>query len=145
MVPYSQRSRLLATFNGGFTYVDGNNGSADNGQTNEPLKIGKPDTRLGDSASTIILMNNASNLVQFIGGENNAGERDATADRAGPRARHCYRNLIAGGSAQNFCHFFCILREDGAFRMAVLYVTRVSQERLHLVGIGFNKHGLRMG
>ena len=40
MVPYDQRSRLLATFNGGFTYVDGNNGSADNGRTNEPLKDG---------------------------------------------------------------------------------------------------------
>jgi hypothetical protein len=40
MVPYSQRSRLLATFNGGFTYTDGNNGSADNGRTNEPLTDG---------------------------------------------------------------------------------------------------------
>lgn len=40
MVPYDQRSRLLATFNGGFTYVDGDNGSADNGRTNEPLKDG---------------------------------------------------------------------------------------------------------
>lgn len=40
MVPYDQRWRLLATFNGGFTYVDGLNGSADNGRTNEPLKDG---------------------------------------------------------------------------------------------------------
>jgi Phosphodiester glycosidase len=40
MVPDSQRSRLLATFNGGFTYTDGNNGSADNGRTNEPLADG---------------------------------------------------------------------------------------------------------
>ena len=40
MVPYGQRWRLLATFNGGFTYVDGHNGSADNGLTNEPLKDG---------------------------------------------------------------------------------------------------------
>jgi Phosphodiester glycosidase len=40
MVPYDQRSRLLATFNGGFTYVDGDNGSAVNGRTNEPLKDG---------------------------------------------------------------------------------------------------------
>jgi len=40
MVPYDQRWRLLATFNGGFTYVDGDNGSADNGRTNEPLKDG---------------------------------------------------------------------------------------------------------
>jgi hypothetical protein len=40
MVPYSQRSRLLATFNGAFTYTDGWNGSADNGRMNEPLKDG---------------------------------------------------------------------------------------------------------
>jgi hypothetical protein len=40
MVPYGQRGRLLATFNGGFTYVDGDNGSAVNGRTNEPLKDG---------------------------------------------------------------------------------------------------------
>ena len=40
MVPYDQRWRLLATFNGGFTYADGNNGSTDNGVVNEPLKDG---------------------------------------------------------------------------------------------------------
>jgi hypothetical protein len=37
MVPDDQRWRLLATFNGGFTHDDGNNGSADNGHTNEPM------------------------------------------------------------------------------------------------------------
>ncbi len=41
MVPYGQRSRLLATFNGGFTYEDGDNGSNVNGRVNEPLKDGK--------------------------------------------------------------------------------------------------------
>ena len=40
MVPDGQRWRLLATFNGGFTYTDGNNGSADNGRMNEPLQDG---------------------------------------------------------------------------------------------------------
>jgi hypothetical protein len=40
MVPYGQRWRLLATFNGGFTYTDGDNGSTDNGRMNEPLKTG---------------------------------------------------------------------------------------------------------
>jgi len=39
-VPHEQRWRLLATFNGGFTYVDGHNGSAVNGRTNEPLRDG---------------------------------------------------------------------------------------------------------
>jgi len=41
MVPYGQRWRLLATFNGGFTYEDGENGSTLNGKVNEPLKDGK--------------------------------------------------------------------------------------------------------
>jgi hypothetical protein len=40
MVPNSQRPRLLATFNGGFTYTDGSNGSTVNGIMNEPLKAG---------------------------------------------------------------------------------------------------------
>ncbi len=41
MVPDSQRWRLLATFNGGFTYEDGENGSNVNGEVNEPLRKGK--------------------------------------------------------------------------------------------------------
>ena len=40
MVPHDQRWRLLATFNGGFTHIDGNNGSAVNGVTDEPLQDG---------------------------------------------------------------------------------------------------------
>jgi Phosphodiester glycosidase len=39
-VPYAQRWRLLATFNGGFIYSDGNNGSSINGTMYEPLKAG---------------------------------------------------------------------------------------------------------
>ena len=39
-VPHDQRWRLLATFNGGFTYIDGRNGSSINGQTYEPLTPG---------------------------------------------------------------------------------------------------------
>jgi hypothetical protein len=39
-VPYGQRWRLLATFNAGFTYIDGKNGSSINGRTYEPLKDG---------------------------------------------------------------------------------------------------------
>jgi hypothetical protein len=39
-IPLDQRWRLLATFNGGFTYIDGHNGSAVNGHTNEPLVDG---------------------------------------------------------------------------------------------------------
>src|SRR5581483_11777083 len=39
-VPSAQRWRLLATFNGGFTYIDGHNGSSINGLSYEPLKDG---------------------------------------------------------------------------------------------------------
>ena len=39
-VPYGQRWRLLATFNGGFIYRDGHNGSSINGTMYEPLKAG---------------------------------------------------------------------------------------------------------
>jgi Phosphodiester glycosidase len=52
MVPNDQRWRLLATFNGAFTYAAGLNGSSDNGRTYEPLKnglatlIGYPDGRV---------------------------------------------------------------------------------------------------
>jgi hypothetical protein len=39
-VPVAQRGRLVATFNAGFIFTDGRNGSSDNGLTNEPLKDG---------------------------------------------------------------------------------------------------------
>jgi hypothetical protein len=39
-VPNDQRWRLLATFNGGFIYNDGNNGSSIGGKKYEPLKAG---------------------------------------------------------------------------------------------------------
>jgi predicted DNA-binding transcriptional regulator AlpA len=39
-VPYDQRWRLLATFNSGFTYIDGHNGSSVDGRTYEPLQDG---------------------------------------------------------------------------------------------------------
>ena len=40
MVPVSQRDHLVASFNAGFIYSDGLNGSSDNGLTNEPMKDG---------------------------------------------------------------------------------------------------------
>jgi hypothetical protein len=39
-IPYGERWRLLATFNGGFIYADGNNGSSIGGRRYEPLKDG---------------------------------------------------------------------------------------------------------
>ena len=66
MVPYDQRSRLLATFNGGFTYVDGDNGSADNGRTNEPLKDG--------NATLICYRNGRIAIVKWSGGPDVASD-----------------------------------------------------------------------
>jgi Phosphodiester glycosidase len=40
MVPYGQRWRLLASFNSGFTYAYGGNGSSVNGRVNEPFRVG---------------------------------------------------------------------------------------------------------
>jgi Phosphodiester glycosidase len=40
MIPYPERWRLLATFNGGFIYSDGSNGSSIGGREYEPLKDG---------------------------------------------------------------------------------------------------------
>jgi Phosphodiester glycosidase len=65
MVPYDQRWRLLATFNGGFTYADGSNGSADNGATNEPLKDGNA-TLLGYRSGRLA-------IVDWRGGPNPDG------------------------------------------------------------------------
>jgi hypothetical protein len=62
MVPNSQRSRLLATFNGGFTYVDGNNGSTINGQVNEPLKDG--------NATLVGYKDGRVDIVNWSGGPN---------------------------------------------------------------------------
>ena len=62
MVPYSQRGRLLAAFNGGFTYEDGENGSNVNGHVNEPLKDGKA-TLLGYRDGRV-------EIVKWSGGPN---------------------------------------------------------------------------
>lgn len=62
MVPTSQRSRLLATFNGGFTYVDGHNGSTDNGRVNEPLKRG--------NATLVGYRDGRIDIVKWDGGAN---------------------------------------------------------------------------
>jgi hypothetical protein len=62
MVPVDQRHRLLATFNGAFTHVDTNNGSAVNGHTNEPLIDGNA-TLVGYRDGTV-------NIVRWAGGPN---------------------------------------------------------------------------
>ncbi len=62
MVPYDQRSRLLATFNGGFTATDGNNGSTDNGRMNEPLTDG--------NATLIGYRDGRVAIVKWSGGSN---------------------------------------------------------------------------
>jgi hypothetical protein len=62
MVPYDQRPRLLATFNSGFIYKDGSNGSTDNGQVNEPLKDG--------NATLVGYRNGRVDIVDWRGGPN---------------------------------------------------------------------------
>jgi hypothetical protein len=62
MVPYDQRWRLLATFNGAFTYTDGWNGSTDNGRMNEPLKDG--------NATLVGYRDGRVALVKWSGGPN---------------------------------------------------------------------------
>jgi hypothetical protein len=62
MVPYGQRWRLLATFNGGFTYEDGENGSTVNGHINEPLKDGK--------ATLVGYRDGRVEIVKWSGGPN---------------------------------------------------------------------------
>ena len=62
MVPYSQRWRLLATFNGGFTATDGNNGSTDNGRMNEPLTDG--------NATLVGYRDGRIGIVKWSGGPN---------------------------------------------------------------------------
>jgi Phosphodiester glycosidase len=65
MVPYGQRSRLLATFNGAFTATDGNNGSVDNGRVNEPLTDGNA-TLVGYSDGRV-------DIVKWSGSPNAVG------------------------------------------------------------------------
>ena len=75
MVPYGQRWRLLATFNGGFTYVDGHNGSTVNGVTNEPLK---------DGFATLVGYRNGRVDIRTWTGGPNAGPNVAFARQSLP-------------------------------------------------------------
>jgi hypothetical protein len=59
-VPWSQRWRLLATFNSGFIYSDGLNGDFLNGHVNEPLKDGL--------ATLVAYRNGRVNIVDWHGG-----------------------------------------------------------------------------
>jgi hypothetical protein len=62
MIPVDQRYRLLAAFNGGFTHVDTDNGSAVNGHTNEPLIDG--------NATLVGYRDGRVNIVKWSGGPN---------------------------------------------------------------------------
>jgi hypothetical protein len=75
MVPHDQRWRLLATFNSGFIYRDGSNGSTDNGSTNEPLKDG--------NATLVGYRDGRVAIVTWSGGPN-AGAKFAWARQSLP-------------------------------------------------------------
>jgi hypothetical protein len=74
-VPYDQRWRLLATFNAGFTYIDGQNGSAINGRTYEPLK---------DGLATLIGYRDGRVQIKTWTGGPNAGPQVAFARQSLP-------------------------------------------------------------
>jgi hypothetical protein len=65
MVPYGERWRLLATFNAGFTYKYGGNGSAINGLVNEPLQRG--------IATLVGYRNGRLAIVKWEGGQDAPG------------------------------------------------------------------------
>jgi hypothetical protein len=74
-VPFGERWRLLATFNGGFTYIDGHNGSSIDGRTYEPLKYG---------LATLIGYRDGRVDVRTWRGGPNAGRRVAFARQSLP-------------------------------------------------------------
>ncbi len=74
-VPYGQRWRLYATFNGGFTYIDGHNGSSINGLQYEPLK---------DGLATLIGYRNGRVAIKTWHGGPNAGPQVAFARQSLP-------------------------------------------------------------
>ena len=74
-VPYSQRWRLLATFNSGFIYKDGHNGSSINGLTYEPLK---------DGLATLVGYRNGRVDIKTWSGGPNAGPQIAFARQSLP-------------------------------------------------------------
>jgi phosphodiester glycosidase len=74
-VPQDQRWRLLATFNGGFTYIDGHNGSSINGLSYEPLKEG---------LATLIGYRNGRLDIKTWNGGTNAGPNVAFARQSLP-------------------------------------------------------------
>ena len=74
-VPYGQRWRLLATFNGGFTYSDGHNGSSIDGRIYEPLQ---------DGLATLIGYRGGRVDIRTWRGAPNAGPRVAFARQSLP-------------------------------------------------------------
>jgi hypothetical protein len=78
-VPYGQRWRLLATFNGGFTYIDGHNGSSIDGKTYEPLK---------DGLATLLGYRDGRVAIKTWRGGPNAGQSVAFARQSLPLIIH---------------------------------------------------------
>jgi hypothetical protein len=74
-VPYGERWRLLATFNAGFTYIDGHNGSSIDGRTYEPLR---------DGLATLIGYRDGRVDIRTWAGGPNAGPQVAFARQSLP-------------------------------------------------------------
>jgi Phosphodiester glycosidase len=92
MVPDSQRRRLLATFNSGFIYIDGHNGSSINGRTYEPLQ---------DGLATLIGYRDGGVDVKTWTGRPNAGPQVAFARQSLPLiVQHGRLNPALNSSSQ---------------------------------------------
>ena len=97
-VPHGQRWRLLATFNSGFTYIDGHNGSSINGRSYEPLK---------DGLATLVGYRNGRVDVTTWSGrpERRAADRvrppEPAADHRGRKAQPGAERQLAVGTARS--------------------------------------------
>jgi hypothetical protein len=91
-VPYGQRWRLYATFNGGFTYIDGHNGSTIDGRVYEPLK---------DGLATLIGYRDGRVAIKTWSGGPNAGPQVAFARQSlPPIIRNGHLNPALNDSSQ---------------------------------------------
>src|SRR6478752_2474658 len=106
-VPPGQRWRLFATFNGGFIYNDGGNGSSINGRQYEPLKAG---------LATLLAYRNGQVDVKTWHGGPVAGPQVAFARQSLPLIIDHGRLIYAAADYQTVVTLARILQRAGAVR-----------------------------
>ena len=107
-----------------------------------PSRFEPNDYRL--AAAALLVMSNAFNLIELVGGENDSRCRYAPADGAGTSAGNCDWRPIASRGAQNLGDVFGSFRKDYALGMTRLHVTGVGKVGLNFVWLGFNKHEVKL-